>query len=61
MANRTLTADELKEANTVLEELRGRLKTLAGSDPGLLFAYGRWKIARSFNTTSVANQEHAGF
>jgi hypothetical protein len=45
MPNRTLSGDELKKANTLLEEIRSRLDTLAGGDSGLLFAYRR-KIAK---------------
>ncbi len=41
MANRTLTADELKNANALLAEIRQRLAALAGDDPLLLFAYRR--------------------
>lgn len=45
MANRTLTLDELKNANVLLAEVRKRLALLAGDDPLLLFAYRR-KIVR---------------
>jgi hypothetical protein len=41
MANRNLTADELKRANEMLAEIRARLNALAGDDPLLLFAYRR--------------------
>ncbi len=41
MANRNLTSEELKKANDLLSRIRDQLKTLAGDDPGLLFAYRR--------------------
>ena len=41
MANRNLDAEELKRAHSLLEEIRGKLETLAGGDPHLLFAYLR--------------------
>jgi hypothetical protein len=41
MPNRNLTADEFKNANALLEEIRVRLKALAAGDQGLLFAYRR--------------------
>ena len=41
MPNRNLTAEELKQANTLLAEIRDKLKALAGDDPLLLFAYRR--------------------
>jgi|SRR5579871_1229562 len=45
MPNRILTADELRSANELLADIRERLKTLAGGDPLLLFAYRR-KVAK---------------
>jgi hypothetical protein len=45
MANRNLTAEELKHANELLKGIRKRLNALAGSDPLLLFAYRR-KVAK---------------
>jgi hypothetical protein len=41
MANRNLSADELKRANDLLAEFRARLNALAGDDPLLRFAYRR--------------------
>jgi hypothetical protein len=41
MANRTLTADELKNAHALLADIRQRLAALAGDDKLLLFAYRR--------------------
>ena len=41
MPNRTLTSDELKNANALLTEIRKQLALLAGDDPLLLFAYRR--------------------
>lgn len=41
MPNRNLSADELKRANELLTDIRERLKSLAGGDPLLLFAYRR--------------------
>jgi hypothetical protein len=45
MPNRNLTSDELAKANTLLTEIRARLRELAGDDNTLLFAYRR-KIAK---------------
>ena len=45
MPNRNLTSDELKRANELLADIRGRLTKLAAGDPLLLFAYRR-KIAK---------------
>lgn len=45
MANRNLTAQELVLANELLERVRSELRTLAGSDEALHFAYRR-KIAK---------------
>lgn len=45
MPNRNLTLDELKRANELLADIRGRLTKLAAGDPLLLFAYRR-KIAK---------------
>jgi hypothetical protein len=39
--NRNLDADELKHANVLLTNIREKLKTLAGDDPLLHFAYRR--------------------
>ena len=41
MPNRTLSPDELLNANELLEEVRARLTSLAGDDSTLLFAYRR--------------------
>jgi DNA repair exonuclease SbcCD ATPase subunit len=41
MPNRRLTAEELMEANRLLETVRARLHALAAGDPGLLFAFRR--------------------
>jgi hypothetical protein len=41
MANRMLTPDELRQANELLEVIRGRLRELSGGDAELLFAYRR--------------------
>lgn len=41
MPNRTLSPDELLNANELLEEIRARLAYLAGDDSALLFAYRR--------------------
>lgn len=41
MANRNLTADELKRANELLADVRSRLTALAAGDSLLLFAYRR--------------------
>jgi len=41
MSNRTLTATELKQANSLLAETRLRLQDLSGGDPELLFAFRR--------------------
>jgi len=43
MANRNLSADELKRANQLLKDIRERLTNLAAGDPLLLFAYRRNK------------------
>ncbi len=45
MPNRNLDPEELKHANKLLSEIRGRLEALAGGDDLLLFAYRR-KIAK---------------
>ncbi len=45
MPNRNLSADELKLANDLLEEIRDRLATLAGDDELLRFSYRR-KISK---------------
>jgi hypothetical protein len=41
MPNRKLKAEELAEANQLLETVRARLVELAAGDPGLLFAFRR--------------------
>jgi UTP:GlnB (protein PII) uridylyltransferase len=41
MPNRNLTSEELTNAARLLDEIRERLKALAGNDPLLLFAYRR--------------------
>ena len=41
MPNRILSPDELLNANALLVEVRARLKSLAGGDSALLFAYRR--------------------
>ena len=41
MANRMLNPEELKKANALLDEVRGRLRDLCAGDPELLFAYRR--------------------
>ena len=41
MPNRTLSPNELASANALLVEVRARLKSLAGGDSALLFAYRR--------------------
>jgi hypothetical protein len=41
MANRKLTADELKRANELFDDIREELRALAPGDPLLLFAYRR--------------------
>jgi hypothetical protein len=41
MANRTLSAEELKHASELLQDIRKRLTELAAGDPLLLFAYRR--------------------
>lgn len=41
MPNRTLSPDELKHANSLLKEIRERLKKLSKDDPLLHFAYRR--------------------
>lgn len=41
MPNRTLSPDELPKASALLDEVRARLKSLAGEDSALLFAYRR--------------------
>ncbi len=45
MANPILTADQLIRANELLDEMRGKIRSLASDDPGLIFAYRR-KIAK---------------
>ena len=45
MPNRTLNADELKNAQALLNRIRKAVLKLAGDDPELLFAYRR-KIAK---------------
>ena len=45
MANRNLTADELKSANDLLADIRERMLTLAAGDALLHFAYRR-KVAK---------------
>lgn len=45
MPNRRLTAEELAQANALLNEVRQRLSVLAGDDPSLLFALRR-KISK---------------
>jgi UTP:GlnB (protein PII) uridylyltransferase len=45
MPNRTLSTDELYKANALLLDIRTRLRSLAGDDANLLFAYRR-KIAK---------------
>jgi hypothetical protein len=41
LPNRNLTSDELKQANNLLAEIRGRIDQLAGGDALLKFAYRR--------------------
>lgn len=41
MPNRNLDTEELKHANVLLADIREKLKSLAGNDPLLLFAYRR--------------------
>ncbi len=41
MHNRNLNSEELKLAHSLLDEIRGKLNTLAAGDPNLLFAYRR--------------------
>jgi hypothetical protein len=41
MANRRLSSQELVQANALLENIRLRLRDLAGEDEALLFAYRR--------------------
>ena len=41
MPNPTLSPEELLNANALLDEVRARLKSLAGGDSALLFAYRR--------------------
>jgi hypothetical protein len=41
MSNRRLTAEELKQANALLEMIRAKLRQLAPSDEDLHFAYRR--------------------
>jgi len=41
MANRQLTVEELERANSLLAEVRAKLKDLSCNDKGLLFAYRR--------------------
>ena len=41
MANRTLSAEELKHASELLQDIRRRLAELSSGDPLLLFAYRR--------------------
>lgn len=41
MANRQLTPEELALANSLLSEIRAKLKSLSGNDPELLFALRR--------------------
>ena len=41
MPNRTLSPDELLNANELLDEIRARLASLAGDDSALLFPYRR--------------------
>jgi len=41
MANRNLSAEDLKHANELLKDIRSRLDGLAGGDPLLRFAYRR--------------------
>lgn len=41
MANRRLTKHELELVDWLLAEIRGRIASLAGDDPELLFAYRR--------------------
>lgn len=45
MPNRNLSPEELVQANELLRQIREYLKTLAGDDSALLFAYRR-KIAK---------------
>jgi len=41
MPHRSLDSEELKRANELLTDIRGRLITLSAGDPLLLFAYRR--------------------
>ena len=41
MPNRTLSSDELKKANALLDDVRARLDELSAGDRELLFAYRR--------------------
>lgn len=45
MPNRRLTADELKLAGQILDDVRQKIELLSGSDPELKFAFNR-KISK---------------
>jgi UTP:GlnB (protein PII) uridylyltransferase len=45
MPNRTLSPQELEKANALLQDIRTRLRVLAGEEADLLFAYRR-KVAK---------------
>jgi hypothetical protein len=52
--NRNLTQGELKKANELLAEIRGRLTVLAGNDPLLMFAYRR-KVVKELGYDERSN------
>lgn len=57
MANRRLTALELKEANKLLKEIRVKLDKLSGKNSNLLFAYRR-KVAKELGYDERGNPMH---
>src|SRR5258705_13526081 len=59
MANRNLSADELKRANDLLAEIRERLKALAAGDALLLFAYRR-KVVKELGYDERGKPGHRG-
>ena len=50
-------ADELAKANALLSNIRDQLKTLAGGDTGLLFAYRR-KIVKELDYDERGKPQH---
>ena len=59
MPNRNLNADELQRANSLLMEIREKLKYLAGDDRLLHFAYRR-KIVKELGYDERGKPGHRG-